>query len=175
VPDAQAPLRALHDEVDRESAALAARHRERLHCARGCNACCVDGLTVFEVEAERIRSRHPELLREGTPHPPGACAFLGDAGQCRVYAERPYVCRTQGLPLRWIEEDERGELVERRDLCPLNAEGEPLEALPEADCWALGPCEERLRRIQEARDGGAGRRVALRALFRRGENEPALG
>jgi Fe-S-cluster containining protein len=167
MPDAQARLRALHDEVDQESAALAARHRARLHCARGCSACCVDGLSVFEVEAERIRRRHPELLREGTPHPPGACAFLGDAGECRVYAERPYVCRTQGLPLRWIEEDERGERVERRDICPLNAEGEPLEALPERACWTLGPFEQRLRRIQEAGDGEAGRRVALRALFER--------
>jgi Fe-S-cluster containining protein len=167
VPDAQAPLRALHDEVDRESATLAARHRARLHCARGCNACCVDGLTVFEVEAERIRRAHPELLREGTPHPPGACAFVGAAGECRVYAERPYVCRTQGLPLRWVEEDARGELVERRDICPLNAEGEPLDALPEPACWTLGPFEERLRRIQEAADGGAGRRVALRVLFER--------
>ena len=167
MPDAQARLRALHDEIDRESAALAERHRARLHCGRGCSACCVDGLSVFEVEAERIRSTHPELLREGAPHPPGACAFLGDAGECRVYAERPYVCRTQGLPLRWTLEDERSELVERRDICPLNAEGEPLEALPESDCWTLGPFEERLRRIQEASDGGVGRRVALRTLFRR--------
>jgi Fe-S-cluster containining protein len=167
MPDAQALLRALHDEVDRESAALAARHRARLHCGRGCNACCVDGLTVFEVEAERIRSGHVELLRAGAPHPPGACAFLGDAGECRVYAQRPYVCRTQGLPLRWVEEDERGERVEKRDICPLNAEGEPLEALPEPDCWTLGPFEERLRRIQDAADGGARRRVALRALFER--------
>jgi Fe-S-cluster containining protein len=175
VPDPQARLRALHDEIDREAASLAARHRARLHCRRGCNACCVDGLSVFEVEAERIRSRHPVLLHEGTPHPPGACAFLGDAGECRVYAERPYVCRTQGLPLRWVEEDASGERVERRDICPLNAEGEPLEALAEADCWTLGRFEQRLRRIQEALDGGAGRRVALRALFRRRGNDPLRG
>ena len=166
--DAQGALRALHDEVDRAGAALAARHRERLRCGRGCHACCVDGLTGFEVEAERIRSRHSELLREGTPHAPGACAFLGDAGECRVYAERPYVCRTQGLPLRWLEEDEHDAGVERRDICPLNEAGEPLEALPEQDCWTMGPYEERLRLIQEAQDGGAGRRVGLRALFQRG-------
>ena len=44
MPDAQAQLRALHDEIDREATALAARHRARLHCRRGCHACCVDGL-----------------------------------------------------------------------------------------------------------------------------------
>lgn len=164
--DAAARLRALHDEVDRACAALAARHAARLRCGRGCHACCVDGLTVFEVEAERIRSAHPELLREGRPHPPGACALLGDAGECRVYAERPYVCRTQGLPLRWLEDGERGEGTERRDICPLNEAGEPVEALAASECWTLGPAEERLRRLQLAADGGAGRRVALRALFR---------
>lgn len=118
---------------------------------------------MFEVEAERIRSAHAELLRDGSPHPPGACAFLGDAGECRIYADRPYVCRSQGLPLRWTEEEEQ---VERRDICPLNAEGEPLESLPAADCFTLGPFEARLRRLQDAQDGGRGLRVALRTLFR---------
>jgi Fe-S-cluster containining protein len=120
------------------------------------------------VEAERIRANHPELLRAGQPHPPGACAFLGDAGECRIYADRPYVCRTQGLPLRWLEEAAHGPEtgVERRDICPLNAEGEPIETLAAADCWTLGPTEARLRRIQEGADGGALRRVALRSLFR---------
>ena len=165
--EAQRALRALHAEVDRAAIALARRHAERLRCRRGCHACCIDGLTVFEVEAERIRSRHTELLREGHPHPPGACAFLGDAGECRIYEDRPYVCRTQGLPLRWLDVDDHGEPVERRDICPLNAEGEPLEALSARACWTLGPFEDRLRRIQEAQGGEGGRRVALRALFRR--------
>ena len=57
--------------------------------------------------------------------------------------------------------------MERRDICPLNEAGEPLEALRPDDCWTLGPVEDRLRRIQEARDGGAGRRVTLRSLFER--------
>jgi hypothetical protein len=165
--DLRDALRALHEGVDRATAALTERHRGRLRCGRGCHACCVDGLTVFELEAERIRAAHGELLRSGKPHPPGACAFLGDVGECRVYADRPYVCRTQGLPLRWLEEARGGEIVERRDICPLNEAGEPIETLDAAECWTIGPVEDRLRRLQEARDGGAGRRVALRDLFER--------
>ena len=164
---ARDPLRQLHDEVDRSAGALAEQHRGRLRCGRGCHACCVDGLTVFEVEAERIRAGHAELLQRGPPHPVGACAFLGDAGECRIYSDRPYVCRTQGLPLRWLEEGPADEIVERRDICPLNESGEALETLRSGDCWTIGPVEDRLRRLQEARDGGAGRRVALRALFER--------
>ena len=167
MPDALDALRRLHAEVDRDAGALVERHRERLRCGRGCSSCCVDGLTVFEIEAERIRAAHPELLEHGAPHPPGACALLGDAGECRVYADRPYVCRTQGLPLRWLDAGPGDETVERRDICPLNEAGEPLEALAADACWTLGPVEDRLRRLQEATGDGAPRRVPLRALFRR--------
>jgi Fe-S-cluster containining protein len=118
---------------------------------------------VFEVEAERIRTRHAGLLATGEPHARGACALLDAEGACRVYADRPYVCRTQGLPLRWIDE---GRGVELRDICPLNEPGEPLETLSESACWTLGETEARLAELQ--RDfGRAGQRVALRALFER--------
>ena len=164
--EAQRRLRALHAEVDARAGELARRHAGRLRCGRGCSACCQDGLSVFEVEAERIRRAHPELLSGGVPHAPGACAFLDAEGACRIYADRPYVCRTQGLPLRWIEEDAAGRVAERRDICPLNEGGPPLESLPERDCWTLGEAEGKLAALQSARDGGARRRVALRSLFR---------
>ena len=157
-----AALRALHAEVDARAGALATRQAERLHCRRGCSACCVDDLRVFAIEAERIRAGHAELLARGEPHAPGACAFLDGAGACRIYADRPYVCRTQGLPLRWLDESARAEL---RDICPLNETGPPLESLPEDDCFTLGPFEARLAALQ-AEHGAPGARVALRALFR---------
>lgn len=159
-------LRALHASVDRRVVPLAARHADRLQCRRGCHGCCADDLTVFDVEAERIRRAHPRLLRAGRAHLPGACAFLGDSGECRIYDDRPYVCRTQGLPLRWLEEDASGEIREQRDICELNAEGPALGGLEEADCWWIGPVELELGGLQEqfASDGEA-RRVALRSLF----------
>jgi hypothetical protein len=166
--DALEALAELHADVDRRARNTAEGHGPRLRCGRGCAACCVDDLTVFEVEAERIRRAHPELLEQGSPHPPGACAFLDSSGACRVYSERPYVCRTQGLPLRWIEEEEDGSLEERRALCALNLPGGPaLPDLAEDACWTIGPTELALGRIQDGLDGGAGRRVALRSLFAR--------
>jgi len=166
--DADGALEALatfHARVDRRADALAADHAERLHCGRGCAACCVDDITVFEVEAERIRRAHDALLRSEAPHPPGACAFLDARGSCRIYADRPYVCRTQGLPLRWHEEGSGEQVVEYRDICPLNLEGKPLEALPEEECWLLGPNEAELARIAERMCGEPQRRIPLRALF----------
>lgn len=161
------PLRVLHDEIDRRAGELATLHADRLRCGRGCHDCCVDGLTVFEIEADRIRREYPELLSDGHPHPPGRCAFLDDDGACRIYGARPYVCRTQGLPLRWTEDAADGGIVEYRDICPLNEDGPPIDRLPEGACWTLGPTEGRLAALDRDSSGGKPRRVALRDLFDR--------
>ncbi len=189
-------LDALHDEIDREVARLSDLHRGRLRCGRGCASCCLLELRVSPVEAERIRRAYPDLLREGEPHAEGGCAFLDRAGACRIYDARPFVCRTQGLPLRvFLERDSGGEegedpandateIEEHRSICELNvAGGPPIEDLPEAACWLVGPYELRLARIDEAFreesaaepgsseadgvDADAGsQRIALRSLFR---------
>ena len=155
----------LHAEVDRETDRLRSIHAARLQCRNGCSGCCVDGLTVFAVEAERIRRHHAELLSQASPHPPGACAFLDEQGCCRIYADRPYVCRTQGLPLRWIGAGPGGEPAELRDICPLNEPGPPVETLPAAACWEIGPAESRLAQLQAGLDGGTLHRIPLRSLF----------
>ena len=156
-------LLALHDEVDATAGALAKQHAARLECKRGCTACCVDELTVFEVEAERLRRGAGAVLAEA-PGPAGACALLDTDGACRAYADRPYVCRTQGLPLAWFEEH-GDDVVQRRTICELNVAGEPLEELDEDALWLVGPVELRLQQLQQ-RFGGDQARVALRDLFR---------
>jgi Fe-S-cluster containining protein len=159
-------LALLHADVDRDARRLHVLHAGRLHCRPGCSSCCVDGLTVFDAEAHRIRSHHAELLAHGTAREAGGCAFLDAEGACRIYADRPYVCRTQGLPLRWIEAGGRdaADVRELRDICPLNDAGEPIEALPADDCWTIGPTEERLAQLQISGGGGAVRTL-LRDLF----------
>jgi hypothetical protein len=170
VPDATSDyVERLHSTVDNLVAPLRQRHGERLQCRRGCHACCTDGLEVFEIEAALIERHYSALLDDGRPHPPGACAFLGAEGECRVYTHRPYVCRTQGLPLRWAEDnpDASGGIVEARDICPLNETGGlPLIELDDDDCWTLGPVERRLAIAQAGVDDSEGRRVVLRTLFR---------
>lgn len=150
----------LHAAVDAMVAPLTAHHTERLKCRAGCTGCCVDELSVFEVEAAIIQRHHAELLANESPHPIGRCAFLDSAGRCRIYLQRPYVCRTQGLPLRWIE----GE-AELRDICELNETPEPIEVIAAEHCWTLGPVEARLQSLQTEVDPGA--RIKLRDLFSR--------
>jgi Fe-S-cluster containining protein len=155
----------VHRRIDARVAPLVAHHGGRLHCRKGCSGCCTDDLTVFEVEADEIRRNYTDLLRSGEAHTPGACAFLSSEGLCRIYEHRPYVCRTQGLPLRWLEEDEAEDIVEYRDICGMSQDTLDPIALSEDECWLIGPFEEVLNDLQDLADGGAMRRVSLRSLF----------
>jgi len=173
---ALAELALFRAEVDARTARLTEQHAQRLSCRRGCAGCCIDDISVFEVEAEAIRRAHKELLKTSAAHAQGSCAFLDAEGACRIYAERPYVCRTHGLPLSWLEERAApAEPVELRDVCPLNERGAPLAELAPDELWRIGPYEERLRAIQEQFSGGTRTRVRLRSLFpRAGFLDPSL-
>lgn len=160
-------LEQVYEQLGEMTGRLDEVHAARLQCRNGCHSCCVDDITVFEIEAGNIRRHHGELLADGTPHAKGVCAFLDENGACRIYEHRPYVCRTQGYPLRWLEEnaDEMG--VEMRDICPLNDTGAPIEGIDAEECWTIGPFEEFLAQLQETADGGQRKRVRLRDLFDR--------
>uniref|UniRef100_A0A7V3E8U1 YkgJ family cysteine cluster protein n=1 Tax=Ignavibacterium album TaxID=591197 RepID=A0A7V3E8U1_9BACT len=161
-------LNEFYEEVDKLTSELNLKHKSRLKCKAGCFSCCVDNITVFDIEAENIKQHYSELLENELPHPEGYCAFLNEKGECRIYEHRPYVCRTQGLPLRWIEEINEEELIEMRDICPLNEEGEPIVNIKPEDCWTIGPFEEKLASIQRNySDKPMGQnRVRLRDLFK---------
>ncbi len=158
-------LNEIYSEVDQISGGLFDLHSPRLLCRQGCTGCCMDGITVFEVEAQNIIEQYRDLLDHGVAYPEGACAFLDKEGRCRIYMHRPYVCRTQGLPLRWLDETTSGDIVEMRDICPVNETGPAIVTLPEEQCWTIGPFELRLAALQALVSGNEMRRVPLRSLF----------
>ena len=60
VPDAIVnAVEGLHLAIDEAARPLEEKNRPRLRCSRGCTGCCVDDLTVFEVEAAAIVSQKP--------------------------------------------------------------------------------------------------------------------
>jgi uncharacterized protein len=159
-----AAVESFHRAVDDAAAELVGRLPGWRPCPGGCADCCVDGLSVFTIEAELIRARHGTLLRSGRPHPRGRCAFLGSDGGCRILAHRPYVCRTHGLPLRWLEEGEAGTLSEQRRICPQSSLPLDPATLPNDVCWAIGPHEARLAELERQLSDSLVR-VPLRRLF----------
>jgi Fe-S-cluster containining protein len=157
-------LKLFYQTVDSLTTELEKTHAERLNCKKGCSACCVDDITVFEIEAENIRANNLEFLKNAEPNEKGMCAFLDKNGACRIYVDRPYVCRTQGLPLRWFDEFEN-DLVEFRDICPLNENDDPIEAIAEENCWTIGEFEAKLAELQNEFSSGTMKRIKLRDLF----------
>lgn len=127
---ALAPYRALVEQVDQLCARIVEAFPDQIACQAGCSACCtLQG--VLPVEAARLAlalARLPvseaESLRTrlSVAADPDRCPLLTD-DCCPLYASRPIICRTHGLPL--LVEDEHGSRVDR---CPLNFTG--LATLP---------------------------------------------
>jgi Fe-S-cluster containining protein len=96
-------------------------------CSEGCSSCCT-AITLFPVEAAVLKAALealPEARREAILEHVAAhagderCPLLEDH-RCLLYAARPIICRTHGLPIIYSEGNER-----KSDCCPLNlTEGE---------------------------------------------------
>ncbi|HBT97317.1 MAG TPA: hypothetical protein DEB25_06665, partial [Desulfobulbaceae bacterium] len=103
-------------EVDSQIEGLRRFLGPRLNCRPGCAACC-QPFSVFALEAALIVGRMAKLAaNQAQPSAPGVCVFL-DNDLCRIYAIRPLICRSQGLPLAYAD-------LERQCLevsaCPIN-------------------------------------------------------
>lgn len=160
-PESLATLQKFYAALQPDTDRLENIHRGKLQCKKGCSACCEDNLEVFGIEAENIRITQKEFLEKEKAHPKGKCAFLDQEGACRIYASRPYVCRTQGLPLRIL--NEKGKEI--RDVCPLNLTDRKLEQIPEEQLLHTSAYEDFLARLQMAVDKGKMERIKLRDLF----------
>lgn len=117
--------RAALAKIDAAVANASTRAADALACKRGCDACCVDGLSVLPVEAGLIEV-HVAATGKRPPaqQTPGRCAFLDEEGACTVYDARPVLCRTHGLALKTadVEPSSRNLRILGDDLsaCELN-------------------------------------------------------
>jgi Fe-S-cluster containining protein len=122
--------RTLVERIDALSRRIETDFCAQIACRRGCDACCrhlslfwVEGVALAqaldalpEPVAERIRERARQATADGP------CPLL-EAGACLLYAARPIICRTHGLPLLTGEGEAR-----RIDFCPENFRG--IDTLP---------------------------------------------
>ena len=150
---------ALADRVEENFLACGARPR----CRPGCASCCIDGLTVTQAEAAVIAAQYPDVLKE-TPHPLGMCAFLDDRGLCRIYNARPVKCRTFGVPQRWEEEDDGGNVCEMRGVCELRQDDADLNRCGD-ECFIAPLVMDMKLGMMEKLTYGEEKRIPLRSLF----------
>jgi len=77
-----------------------------LRCRPGCVSCCIS-FAVLPIEAAILQAAIAGLPRPSSPDRPteNVCPLLiGDL--CSVYAARPVICRTQGLALAYVDEEQ---------------------------------------------------------------------
>jgi len=100
---------ALHQMMDRE---LLAAEKLPVTCRAGCSGCCHYEVEITQDEAEILKA----IVQQGYPldrqrldeqaarerqgvewkrilHPQNRCVFLGAAGGCQIYENRPSICR----------------------------------------------------------------------------------
>jgi Fe-S-cluster containining protein len=86
-------------EIERISAALP---RNILQCRPGCPECCIE-FSIFALEAAVLAGRLKGPDTDRTPAEQH-CRFLRD-DRCSVYGARPIICRSQGLPIGYLNEE----------------------------------------------------------------------
>lgn len=95
---------ALRKELDKLCSELSALHAPHMNCREGCSECCMD-FSIFPVEYHAIKYEAGDLLKQGSSGIPSTqCPFLAHS-KCIIYKSRPIICRTQGLPLLFMNDD----------------------------------------------------------------------
>lgn len=105
----------MHDlarKVDAFFERVAARHTADMQCSSGCSDCCHVRLTVTGIEAAALRAHVAALTATDcaalaaniAAAPADRCVALDANGRCLVYAARPIVCRSHGVPIRMTEQ-----------------------------------------------------------------------
>jgi uncharacterized protein len=111
-------------KVDELCRRVTAECGEHLACRAGCAGCCKH-LSLFPVEAAALATALDALPEDRAGHirvlagaaTAAACPLL-ENGRCLLYAARPIICRTHGLPLLTGQGEEQ-----RIDYCPENFKG----------------------------------------------------
>jgi uncharacterized protein len=116
-------------------------------CKKGCGECCVlNGVCMLEAYSmtRAIKKTPLKKIKPNRKPSNGICVFLHDEF-CSVYAYRPIICRTHGLPIKsaFIQSN-------YLDCCPKNsARGLSARLAPE-DVFPLDVVNENLMRLNLA-------------------------
>lgn len=101
-------------------------HGPAITCQAGCDDCCKRRFSVTSVEAALLLGAIDALpleirraVQQRAFRDEPACPLLEENGECAVYAVRPAICRTHGLPIRFPAESGVRSLP-MIDACPKN-------------------------------------------------------
>ncbi|RKD88226.1 YkgJ family cysteine cluster protein [Mangrovibacterium diazotrophicum] len=90
--------------VDKLTESLSSLHSKHMQCRKGCDLCCMN-YRIFPVEYFAVQQALSEKPVKTMESKDGSCVFLKDHA-CQIYEHRPFICRTHGLPLLYMNEDQ---------------------------------------------------------------------
>lgn len=150
-------------KIDAFFARVEGRHGSEMQCQTGCSDCCHVRLTITATEASALRTeiatwaadRRAALVANARAST-DRCAALDPGGRCLVYAARPVVCRSHGVPIRM-----------RLDSLPVvqSCHRNFTELTPDADCVLDQSTLSALVLAVDRAEGGDGSRVDLATLL----------
>ncbi len=106
----------LRNEVDKKVDKLFETHKEHVACKKGCDLCCMD-YKILPIEFYAIKNgleKEGVKIKDNTTKN-GECIFLKNH-VCTIYKHKPFICRTHGLPLVFVNNNDEWEL----STCELN-------------------------------------------------------
>ncbi len=112
----------LMEDVNNEIRKLEKQYKGILQCRPGCIKCCKE-LSVLPLEAEILQEAFNalsndviQIIHSQAKNKNRACPFLIE-NLCSVYQARPLICRTHGLPVGYVNNN--NETIEV-SACPVN-------------------------------------------------------
>ena len=111
----------LREKIDKLVSNIEKIHTSNINCKKGCDTCCVN-LTVFPVEMAGILY---EMELDGFDTAnivfdnSATCGFLKN-NLCQIYKYRPVICRTHGLPITFLNDDDPCDPFNEISFCELN-------------------------------------------------------
>lgn len=146
-PSARARLGELYAKLDGFFTRAHARYPEGITCHTGCADCCRRRFSVTGLEASVLAEalaalpadRRRELAHRARSGDLGVCPALDGDGRCALYAARPAICRSHGLPIRFSAPPAQpgARSLPVIDACPRNFVGQDLASLASVDPSAV--------------------------------------
>jgi uncharacterized protein len=161
----------LKRKIERLANHIETIHAGNINCKEGCSSCCIN-LSVFpfefygilyEMELDHFDCLKIEFDEKQT------CGFLKN-NLCQIYKYRPIICRTHGLPVSFINDDNPNEIFNEISFCELNFNMSPekLEKLfDESNILDIDKINSELFRLNHESGHKNSERIQLKEILNR--------
>lgn len=134
----------LQDNLNSRIAELEKIHEKHITCKNKCSACCMN-FGILPIEFYAIKNALGNQIFTQNSNNLEECALLQN-NSCSIYKFRPFICRTQGLPNVYFNDETE---VWDLSVCELNFTNVNESYFTEENCLFMDEYNEALRKLNE--------------------------